>query len=266
MNLLLVPGIIVAVVAAVRGMWSPCGLSMISSITPMAERAKGHRFGVTATWFTLGGLAGGMTLGAAMAAGAWLVSLGGLGATVTATVFSVLALVTIASDLKLFGFSLPIHPRQVNETWLQRLRPWAYASGFGWQIGSGFATYIMTGAVYLTVAAGVLTADPLLAFGLGAGFGTLRGLGVFVAVRAHGPAELRRLHATIDRLAAVSLDAAIAGQLVALVALAIISGRLPVLVVAIVATLGSLAVRLHRNRPFAGGIDHPTTATRRVPS
>ncbi len=266
MNLLLVPGILVAVVAALRGMWSPCGLSMISSITPMAERAKGHRFGVTATWFTLGGLAGGTTLGAGMAAGAWLVSASGLGATATVTVFSALALVTVASDLKPFGFSLPIHPRQVNETWLQRLRPWAYASGFGWQIGSGFATYIMTGAVYLTVAAGVLSADPLLAFGLGIVFGTLRGLCVFVAVRADGPAELRRLHATIDRLAAVSLDAAIAGQILALVALAVIGGRLPVLVVAVAATIGSITVRLHRNRAVAGAIDPPAAITRRVPS
>lgn len=266
MNLLLVPGILLAVVAAVRGLWSPCGLSMISSITPMAERAKGHRFGATATWFTLGGLAGGVTLGAAMAAGAWVVSAIGLGTAATVTVFSVLALVTIISDLNLFGFSLPIHPRQVNETWLQRLRPWAYASGFGWQIGSGFATYIMTGAVYLTAAAGVLSADPLLAFGLGVLFGTLRGLGVFVAARANGPAELRRLHAGIDRLATASLDAAIAGQILALVALAVVGGHPGVLVVAVAATVGTLAMRWYRNRPVAEGIDHPVPVTRRVPS
>ena len=51
---LAVLGVAVAVAAAARSTWSPCGLSMLSSITPLAERSRGHRFGVTATWFVLG--------------------------------------------------------------------------------------------------------------------------------------------------------------------------------------------------------------------
>ena len=56
-------GAAIAVAAAVRSTWSPCGLSMLSSITPLAERSRGHRFGVTATWFMLGSVLGGATLG-----------------------------------------------------------------------------------------------------------------------------------------------------------------------------------------------------------
>jgi len=50
----------VAVVAAVRSTWSPCGLSMLATITPLAERARGHRYGVTVTWFVLGSVLGGL--------------------------------------------------------------------------------------------------------------------------------------------------------------------------------------------------------------
>ena len=48
-------------ISAVRGVWSPCGLSMLSSITPMTEAGRGHRFASTATWFTVGGVVGGLT-------------------------------------------------------------------------------------------------------------------------------------------------------------------------------------------------------------
>lgn len=225
MNAFLIPGIIIAAVAALRGLWSPCGLSMISTITPVAERGRGHRFGATATWFTLGGVAGGATLGAAMALGAWLVSLTGASTSLTVGVFACLALLTVASDLGLGGFSLPIHARQVNETWLRRLRPWAYASGFGWQIGTGFATYIMTSAVYLTAAVGIASADPIVALGIGTFFGSVRGLLVFVAARATDHARLQRLHARIDRYTDSTLYLAIGAQLVAVGALALTSHR-----------------------------------------
>ena len=44
----------VAVVSAVRGMWSPCGLSMLSSLNPVSERARGNRYWATAAWYILG--------------------------------------------------------------------------------------------------------------------------------------------------------------------------------------------------------------------
>lgn len=260
MNPFVVPGIIVAAVAALRGLWSPCGLSMISTITPVDERGRGHRFGVTATWFTLGGVAGGATLGAAMALGAWLVSLTGASTSLTVGVFACAALLTVASDVGLGGFSLPIHARQVDETWLRRLRPWAYASGFGWQIGTGFATYIMTSAVYLTAAAGVLSADPLVALGIGTFFGTVRGLLVFVAVRATDHARLQRLHATIDRYTDSTLYLAIGAQIVAVGALALTSQR-PVLFAP--AAIGVLTAFVAARKPQRDATLTPSAATGR---
>lgn len=248
MNPFVIPGVIVAVVAAVRGMWSPCGLSMISSITPMTERGRGNRFWVTGIWFTVGGLAGGVTLGAAMALGAWIVSLAHVPAALTVGLFVVAAAVTVASDLKLFGFALPIRPRQVNETWLRRLRAWAYASGFGWQIGTGFATYIMTGAVYLTAAVGVLSGDPIVALGIGALFGLMRGLCVFVAARATDHARLARLHARIEHLDRSSLDVAIGAQIVALVLLGVLAGYPVVTVIGGVGAVVAIVTRIVASR------------------
>ena len=56
-------GVVAAVAAAIRSTWSPCGLSMLSTLTPLAERSRGHRYAVTATWFVLGATLGGATLG-----------------------------------------------------------------------------------------------------------------------------------------------------------------------------------------------------------
>ena len=78
-------------------------------------------------------------------------------------------LVALAADRRLAGFQLPLHPRQVNELWLTRYRRWLYAVGFGAQIGSGFATYIMTAATYLMVVLAALTGSPALALATGDG-------------------------------------------------------------------------------------------------
>ena len=66
----------VATVAAVRGAWSPCGLSMLSSLNPVSERARGHRFWVTAAWYIAGAVLGGAVLGGgcALAAAAIVVA------------------------------------------------------------------------------------------------------------------------------------------------------------------------------------------------
>ena len=68
------------------------------------------------------------------------------------------------------GSGCPV-TRQVNEVWLDRYRSWVYGAGFGWQIGVGLATYIVTAAVYLTIALAALTGEPATAFVILTGFG-----------------------------------------------------------------------------------------------
>jgi len=111
-----------------------------------------------------------------------------------------LAIVSAAVDAGVLGVSPPFFLRQVNEDWLGRYRSWVYGSGFGWQVGAGVATYIMTAAVFLTVAMGALTAGPIAALSLGILFGLVRGLAVLLTARLRSTAELFYLHRRFDAL------------------------------------------------------------------
>ena len=155
--------------AAARSTWSPCGVSMLATVTPLAERGRGHRYRSTAAWFIAGGTAGGATLGLVMAALALGVRAADPSAlALVAVVACAVAVVAAASDTRLGGFRLPFHSRQVNERWLDQFRPWVYGAGFGWQIGAGLVTYIKTAALYLMIALAALTASPATALAVGA--------------------------------------------------------------------------------------------------
>jgi hypothetical protein len=139
---------VVAVAAAIRSTWSPCGQSMLSTITPMGEAsaatASGRpRHGSSSA--TLGGVGLGAGRGAPRS---WAV---GLSETKRSLVVA-LCVLAAAADAQLFGLRIPYHRRQVNELWLDDYRSWVYSAGFGFQIRLGLATYIMSSAVVLLVA------------------------------------------------------------------------------------------------------------------
>jgi hypothetical protein len=209
-TLLVLAALATAVVAAVRGMWSPCGLSMLSSLNPVSESARGHRFGVTAVWYIAGAVVGGAALGAGCAIGAVGFARLDLAAEWTWTIAVIGAAIAVASDSSLVRQALPVHPRQVDERWLTTYRRWIYAGGYGVQIGTGFATYIMTAAVYLTALLAVLTGSAWIAFGIGVTFGGVRGLGILVTATARTPDRLRELIARVDGFGVPSLRLACA--------------------------------------------------------
>ncbi|MEI6701534.1 MAG: hypothetical protein WCL38_07260, partial [Actinomycetota bacterium] len=182
--------VVLAAVAAARGMWSPCGLSMLSTITPIAEKLRGHSFLVTASWFVLGSVVGGASLGSLCVLGAVVVHLLGFGVTFTMWVAGLVALVALLADGKVRGIRLPVIPRQVNEQWVDRYRPIVYAAGFGWQIGAGFATYVMTAANYVLVAIAISSGSPMTAFALCVLFGFARGTGILISSGATSPTRL----------------------------------------------------------------------------
>ncbi len=208
-----VTAVAIAVVAAFRSTWSPCGVSMLSSITPLSEVGRGHRYWATVSWFLVGSILGGLTLGVLAALGALAVAGLGLSASASAGVVLVAGLVTLASDLGLGGFRLPANPRQVERTWLDRYRPWIYGLGFGWQLGVGVATYVMSASVYLMVVVAAATGEPWLALAVVTLFGLLRGLAVLPAANVRTPADLGRLHRRIERFRPTSRVVALAGQI-----------------------------------------------------
>src|SRR6185312_4814217 len=158
---ILVLGLAVAVAAAVRSTWSPCGQSMLSQLTPVGEASRGDRYRTTAAWFVTGALVGGATLGGVMAVLAAAVAAIGASATALLGTAAGLSVLAAAVNAGVLGFAPPFCKRQVNEYWLGRYRAWVYGSGFGWQIGTGVTTYIMTAAVFLAAALGALTGGPV---------------------------------------------------------------------------------------------------------
>ena len=200
MEIITVTAAVVALGAATRGVWSPCGLSMLTSINPVSERGRNHRFGVTAGWFIIGGVLGGATLGLGAAILALVVRSTGIGLEARLMTGAALALLAVLLDLGLVGVTMPVIRRQVNERWLDEFRGWFYGVGFGWQIGVGVATYVMTAAVGLLVVLGALTAQPIIAMAICVLFGLVRGSWVLLTARVRTPDALRSLLSRLDRL------------------------------------------------------------------
>ena len=221
---------------------------MLSKINPMGESGRGHRYAVTAAWFVAGAVVGGVTLGAgaALFAVAW----GALDLSSTAALGTgaLLALAAALLDTRILGFGPPFHRRQVNDTWLGRYRSGVYALSFGWQLGVGVSTYIMTTAVFLTAALGALTGRPLAALAIGATYGLARGLMLLVGARASSPAALRRVLAGFEAWNERVRRAALAVQFtVAAVAPWLVWGPIAAMAVVLVeCTAGLWAARAER--------------------
>jgi hypothetical protein len=236
-------GAVVAVAAAVRGTWSPCGQSMLSQLNPVGEASRGNRYGTTATWYVVGAVIGGATLGAAVAVLAAVVAALGLTTDAALAAGGVAALACALVDTGLLGFAPPFFLRQVNEDWLGRYRAWIYGSGFGWQVGAGVTTYIMTAAVFLTIAFGALSAGSVAAFAIGLLFGLVRGLAVLLTARSRTTAALYELHRRFDGLAEPVRRVVIGVQLtVAVVAFGLAFGVVVALVIAAVALVPGVAL------------------------
>jgi hypothetical protein len=132
----------------------------------------------------------------------------------------------------------------VNEHWLDQYRAWVYGMGFGWQIGNGLSTYIMTAAVYLTIALAALTGEPITAFALAVLFGTVRGMAVFLGARLTSREALVAFHRRFEQLAQPVRHGVIAVQFaVAAVAAGAAWGWTVPIVAGIAATIAAVAVR-----------------------
>src|SRR5690242_11921650 len=108
---------------------------MLTSITPLGERGRGARWGVTFAFMLLGGAAGGALMG--LLAGALGSLLLGEPGSAELIAIGVLLAVAAAFDLGIAGLRLPTLRRQVDERWLSAYRGWVYGLGFGFQLGTG---------------------------------------------------------------------------------------------------------------------------------
>ncbi len=118
--------------------------------------------------------AGGMALGAVLAAGVTLVNL-----LPSAAVWPIAAAIAfLAVCLQITGRMgiLPERRVQVPSHWLTR-SPWWYSLAFGGTLGFGLLTFLHHAAWYAVIAATLARGSPELALLVGLVFGTTRGLG-----------------------------------------------------------------------------------------
>jgi hypothetical protein len=184
---------------------------MLGSITPLGERSRGRRWGVTVTAFGLAAGAAGAALGAVLGAAGGLVAISAGARTGLLGVAVAAAVVVDATP----GLRAPGPRRQVNEAWLHRYRGWVYGAGFGLQLGLGVTTIVSTAAVYATGAAAFLAGSAGAGAAVGAAFGLARAATLFAAGRVDEPGALAVLDRRLEtwerpaRLAALVAEAAL---------------------------------------------------------
>lgn len=195
---------------------------MLGSISPVGEAARGQRWWLTASAYVgasiLGGSAVGVLLGAVGAALAQLVALG-LPARLVA--LAAVALLGAAIDAGVVRWRWPTWRRQVDEGWLTEYRGWVYGAGFGFQLGTGFATIVPAAVTYTAFAAALLSTSVAGGLAVGASFGAVRSLPVLMTARLRTAAQLYSTTRRVEAAEPTASRIVVVGQLaVAVVAAA----------------------------------------------
>lgn len=170
---------------------------MLSSITPLGERARRRRWGVTVAFYVSGSLLGGATAGVLAGAAGQLASPFVQAGRTVVVLAALLAGVALALDARLGGLRSPTVHRQVNESWLARYRSWVYGLGFGAQLGFGVVTVVSSASVYLMLALAFLTGSAAAGALVGSTYGVVRALPIVATARATTMARLNHLHRTV---------------------------------------------------------------------
>jgi hypothetical protein len=170
---------------------------MLASITPLGERGRQTRWGVTVTAFVIGATGAGVLVGAlAGAAGAAAIP-ASISMRTRLAVLALAMVVALVLDVALGAAPGP--RRQVNERWLDEFRGWVYGLGYGAQLGAGITTIVASAATYVALIAAALSARPSTGALIVGCFGAIRGLTLLAAARVHTPHQLFALHAAMAR-------------------------------------------------------------------
>src|SRR3954468_17183297 len=140
---------------------------MLTSISPLGERARGNRWPVTVGAYLLGSLLGGAVVGGL---------LGLVGDVLLQPLPLFGALVCVAAAIADLAGLLPRGKRQVDETWLNSYRGWVYGLGFGAQLGVGVVTIVTSASTYAVWGLCLLTGSTVAGLAIGATFGLARAL------------------------------------------------------------------------------------------
>jgi len=175
---------------------------MLGSITPLGERGRGSRWGITVSAYIIGSAAGGAALGLMLG---WAGSPLDLSADLRLAILGVAIAAGVAFDLHLGGLRLPSTHRQVDETWRASYRGWVWGLTFGAQLAVGVITVVTTAMVYVTWLAAVLAGSAAAGALVGLAFGFARALPILSVATVRTSRQLLGVDRTLQRLAAPAM-------------------------------------------------------------
>jgi len=174
---------------------------MLSSISPLGERARDSRWWLTTMAYLAGSAAGGLAVGGLAAALGSLVPVGWRSSAVAHVALATVLLVGLALDLGVAGLALPSWRRQVDEQWLTRYRGWVYGAGFGAQLGFGLVTIITSATTYAAVLLAAWSGHLGAGLAIGGTFGLARALPSLGMRRVTDRRALHRVFERVERWA-----------------------------------------------------------------
>ena len=182
-----------ALVAGLSGAWSPCGLSMVETLSPAGYAGRLRTSLIACATFSAGALAGGVVTFGGLA---WLGAALGAGTTPALLAGGALAIAAALGELRGKRI-MPQVRRQVPESW-RRVLPVPLAAGlYGVLLGLGFTTFILSFAVWALAGLSVMIGEPALGALVGLAFGAGRALPVIVLAPAIASSAGARIHAAM---------------------------------------------------------------------
>ena len=182
---------------------------MLGSITPLGERGRNRRWGITVTTYVIGSVLGGVAIAGALGRLGAAIGLGDLSVAVRLGILAAAVVIGLAFDLHVGGLRLPTIHRQVNEDWMVRYRSWVYGLGFGVQLGLGVVTIVTTSAIYAMLLAAALGGSTAAGALIGGVFGFVRAAIVFTVAGVKRPEQLGRADVLLRRWDGLTRRAAV---------------------------------------------------------
>ena len=133
---------------------------MLTSISPLGERARASRWWLTTLAYVVSSVVGGLALGLLAALVGSLLPASWRSSPAAYLLLAVVLVVGLLLDLGVAGRRLPTWRRQVDQAWLGRYRGWVVGVGFGAQLGFGLVTIITSATTYAVALLCLLSGDP----------------------------------------------------------------------------------------------------------
>jgi hypothetical protein len=197
---------------------------MLTSISPLGERARASRWWLTTTAYVVSSGVGGLALGLVASLIGSLLPESWRSSPVAYLVVAVALVVGLLLDLGVAGRRLPTWRRQVDQAWLGRYRGWVVGVGFGAQLGFGLVTIVTSATTYAVALLCLLSGDPAVGLLVGGTFGLVRALPSALMGRVVTREQLWRVLSGVEH-------GARAADLVARLALAAAAAALTVIAV-----------------------------------